>query len=308
MKRFIYNITITLFLVFVSSSAVSAAVKVITTTTDLASIVRAVGGDLVEVESLCRGSQDPHRLRATPTMVVRLSKADLFVQNGLNLEVGWVPSLVRSSRSDEIRPGGRGYVDASSRVKLLEVPTGRVDRSMGDVHPFGNPHYTLDPSRAKVAAWNIVSGLNRVDPANAKIYNKRLSAFYTRVDSAVATAKKTLESYKGDGVLVYHKRYEYLLDRLGLKVIATIEPKPGIPPSAAHIARLILRHKKEGIRAVLIQPWDDARLAGQVATGIGARIVVPCPAIGGCGDGEDDDIVSLFKKNVGILEAALAAK
>lgn len=282
-----------------AASPAAAQVKIVTTTTDLASIARAVGGDLVEVEAIARASEDPHRVTATPGMVVALARADLFVQNGLDLEVGWVPALLRSARNPSLLPGGSGFVDASNRVPLLEVPKGPVDRSMGDLHPYGNPHYTLDPVRAKRAAWNIANGLHRVDPSKAEVYDRNLTAFYARVDEAVARARERFAPHRGAKVLVYHKRFEYLLDRLGLAVVGAIEPLPGIPPSASHIADLIARHRASGVRAVLIDPWNDRRVAERVAAAIGAVVVEPCPAVGAC-EGASD-IVALFERNVEAL-------
>lgn len=283
----------------------AAKVRVVTTTTDLAAIVREVGGDLVEVEALCRGGQDPHRVTATPGMVVALSQARLFVVNGLELEVGWVPELVRSARNDSIRVGGAGYVDASHRVSVLEIPAGPIDRSMGEIHALGNPHYTLDPIRVKRAAWNVANGLRRVDPANAAAYDRRLVEFYARADAAVARARDRMAPYQGARVIAYHQKYEYLLERIGLAKVGAIEPKPGIPPSAAHIARLAAAHRGGDVRLILLDPWYDRRVADRLAAEIGARVVVPCPAVGGC-DGAEG-ILDLFERNVESIVAALSA-
>ncbi len=284
----------------------SAQVRVVATLPDLASLARDVGGELVTVEQLSQPNQDPHHVAATPTMVVRLSNADLFVMNGLDLEVGWVPALLDASRNQNVRRGGPGFVDASVRVPVVELPSGPIDRSMGDVHPDGNPHYTLDPVRAKWAAWNIANGLMRVDPAHAEDYKARLRTLYARIDAAVARAQASMGCFHGSGVIVYHSRYSYLLDRLGLRPVGSIEPKPGIPPSAAHLAGIIAAQKDQHVRAVLVEPWNDHRVAQQVASAIGATVVTPVAAVGG--DPGATDIVSLFERNVALLLGAFGER
>ncbi|MEK8022524.1 MAG: metal ABC transporter substrate-binding protein [Candidatus Hydrogenedentota bacterium] len=287
------------------SMPASAKVKVVATLPDLASLARAVGGDLVTVDQLTQANQDPHHVNASPSMVVRLSQADLFVMNGLDLEVGWVPALLQASRSQKVRPGGPGYVDASIKVPVIEAPSGPIDRSMGDVHPFGNPHYTLDAGRCKWAAWNIANGLIRVDAANAEQYITNLKNLYARIDAALARAREAMKPYRGSSVIIYHARPNYLLDRLGLRVAATIEPLPGIPPSAAQIGRIISSQKSKGIRAVLIEPWNDRRVAEQVAAGLGegTSVVVPKQAVGS--DPAAVDAIALFEQNVALIVSAL---
>jgi zinc/manganese transport system substrate-binding protein len=286
-----------------SAAPASAKVKVVATLPDLASLAREVGGDLVTVEQLSNANQDPHKVLLTPSMVVKVSRADLFVINGLDLEIGWVPSLLAAARSQKIRPGGSGYVDASERVPVIERPSGPIDRSMGDVHPYGNPHYTLDPVRCKWAAWNIANGLIRVDAAHAEQYKAGLKNLYARIDRAVASAAEAMKPYRGAAVIVYHPRYNYLIDRLGLRVAAAIEPKPGVPPSAAHMADLIAAQRTQGVRAVLIEPWNDRRIAERIASGLGARVVVPVASVGTTDGGAD--VVSVFERNVALLFEAL---
>jgi ABC-type Zn uptake system ZnuABC Zn-binding protein ZnuA len=281
----------------------TAKIKVVTTLPDLASLARDVGGDLVTVDALVQPGVDPHHVTATPTMVVRISQADLFVVNGLDLEVGYVPALLDASRNQNVRRGGRGYVDASERVPVIEVPSGAIDRSMGDVHPGGNPHYLLDPSSAKWAAWNIANGLIRVDPTNADAYKARLKLLYARLDAALARAQLAMKPYRGSGVIVYHKLYNYLLNRLGLREAASIEPKPGVPPAAAHLAGIIASQKNRGIRIVVVEPWNDRRVAQQVASAIGATVVTPAVAVGS--KPEATDVVTMFEQNVALLVRAL---
>lgn len=301
-KRTFSILALTLLLALPSA----AKVKVVTTLPDLASLARDVGGDLVTVDALVQPGVDPHHVSATPTMVVRISQADLFVVNGLELEVGYVPALLEASRNQNVRQGAPGFVDASARVPVIEVPTGPIDRAMGDVHPDGNPHYLLDPVCAKWAAWNIANGLIRIDPSHADAYKARLKDLYARLDAALARARESIKPYRGSGVIVYHKHYNYLLNRLGLKEAASIEPKPGVPPSAAHLAGIIASQKGKGVRVVLVEPWNDHRVAQQVASAIGASVVTPAVAVGS--DPTATDVVAMFEHNVALLLNALKAR
>lgn len=304
MKRITFALAAVLLAALVGPSPAlgsPAKLRVLATTPDLASIARAIGGDRVEVEAIARSSEDPHRVTTTPSMVVKISRAHLFIENGLELEVGWVPALLQSARNASVRPGGAGYVDASNRVGVLDVPSGGVTRAQGDVHGSGNPHYTLDPIACKRAAWNIANGLIRVDPAHQAAYIERLQAFYARADAAVARARETLASARGASVVVYHTYYRYLTNRLGLVEVAAIEPVPGVPPSAAHLARVIAEQKAKGVRLVLVEPWSDQRIAERVAREIGARVAKPLGAVGP----EASDVLALFERNVAILAAAL---
>jgi zinc/manganese transport system substrate-binding protein len=280
-----------------------ATVKVVATIPDLASLAREVGGEFVTVECLSQPNQDPHQVHLTPAMIVKVSQADLFVVNGLDLEIGWVPAILDAARSRKTRPGGPGYVDASVRVPVIERPVGPIDRSMGDVHPHGNPHYTLDPGRCKWAAWNIANGLIRVDAAHAEQYKAGLKNLYARIDRALARAAETMKPYRGARIIVYHAKFNYLLDRLGLRVAATIEPKPGVPPSAAHMADLIVAQRNQNVRAVLIEPWNDRRIAERIASGLGARVLIPVASAGTTDGGAD--VIAVFERNVARLFEAL---
>jgi zinc/manganese transport system substrate-binding protein len=296
---------LTLLFVFVGGvpSAVGA-VDVVTTTPDLASLARTVGGSQVTVSALTSSTRDPHYFNARPTMVTDLNRADLFVKNGLQLEIGWLPELMRQSRKSSVQPGGEGHVDASNRVPVLEVPEGPVDRSQGHVHPEGNPHYTLDPVRARYAAWNIAEGLERVDPDHSERYDTNLSSFYERAESLAKEQRKRFESIGTRGVIVYHQQWEYILDRLDLHKVDEIEPKPGVPPSASHIAKLTGDYNSSEVGAVLVAPWNDRDVAQRVADGIGVPLVEPCPIVGSC-DGTGD-ILDLFRENSDRLYEALS--
>lgn len=280
----------------------SARIRVTTTTTDLAALARTIGGEHVDVYSLSRPLQDAHYLDATPGMVVRISRSDLFIENGLDLEMGWVPEVIRETRNRRVRPGGPGHVNASVGIQPIQVPD-RIMRDMGDVHPAGNPHYTLEPLVSQQAARNIADGLIRVAPQHADDFRANLQAYIGRSDKVMAAWQAKFEPYAGAQVIIYHKHFDYMLESLGLDIVAAMEPLPGLAPSARHIADLIAQYRDaDTIRAVIMEPWHDQRVGRQVADAIGVPLLVLCPAVGSC-DGADD-LIGLFETNAGkILEA-----
>lgn len=278
--------------------------NVTATTTDIASLAEFIGGDRVHVTSLSRALQDAHYLNATPGMVARISRSDLLIVNGLDLEIGWMPEIIRQTRNRAVRPGGPGYVDASQGIKPIQIPA-RIHRDQGDVHPGGNPHYTLEPVRAQQAARNIAAGLERIDPQGKALYRQNLERYIHESSAALAKWKERFAPWKGAGVIIYHKHFDYMLEELGLKVVGAIEPLPGLAPSAGHIADLLSKHSKDTVKLVLMEPWHDQRVGRQVAKGIGVDLVVGCPAVGACGGAKD--VISLFETNAAILLKALEA-
>ncbi len=302
MKKFILSSLLVLGLV----SAVSARpLRVTTTPTDLAALTRTLGGDRVDVFSLSRPLQDVHFLDATPGMIVRINRSDLFIENGFDLEMGWVPEVIRETRNRSVRPGGPGHVNASNGIQAIQIPE-RIHRDMGDVHPSGNPHYTLDPIIAQQAARNIVNGLIRVDPEHAELYRANLEAFISRSEEVVNAWVEKFEPHAGSQLIIYHKHFDYMLERIGLVVADSIEPLPGLAPSARHVAELIRRHSPETVSMVIMEPWHDQRVGRQVADGVGVPLLVLCPTVGSCEGAED--LISLFETNarklLDVLEAA----
>src|SRR5262249_53959373 len=207
-------------------------VRVVTSTTDLKALVEAVGGNLVEVDSLARGNQNPHDLEIRPSQMVKLRRADLVVLNGLELD-GWAEVSIQGAHNPGLVPGGRGRVDASLGIPVLEVPPGRVDRSMGDVHPSGNPHYTLDPGMTPIVTANIVEGLARVAPASRGAFDEGRKAFLAKLEPAMAKWAETLAPFKGSRLVVDHNLWIYFFARYGLVQAGTVEERPGIPPTPA---------------------------------------------------------------------------
>jgi zinc/manganese transport system substrate-binding protein len=254
-------------------------VRVVTTIPDLKALTEAVGGDLVDVESLTRGTQNFHEAEVRPSMMLKLRKADLMIENGLDLD-SWAEVAVQGANNPKILRGARGRVEVSRNVPVLDVPTGRVDRSMGDVHPLGNPHFTIDPGLAPVITQNILDGLVGVAPQHRAMFERNRQAFLARVETEMAKWTRTMEPLKGAKVVVYHPDFVYFLKRFGLVQIGAIEDRPGIPPSPGHLAQLIRTMRDERVKVVLVEPWSDQKLAARVAQEAGARALVVASAVG----------------------------
>jgi zinc/manganese transport system substrate-binding protein len=286
-----------------SALVFAAVLNVVTATEDLASLTREVGGDAVKVQSLARGYQDPHFVEAKPSFVMRLHGADLLIAVGRELEIGWLPPLIQQARNAKIRPGARGYLDASLTVKILEVPTGQVTRAMGDVHPQGNPHYWLDPDNGRRMARAIADKLSELDPGNAAAFAARQQAFDRRIVEAEKRCDAAVAPYKGLKVVTYHRSWPNFADRFGLTVVDYVEPKPGIPPSPSHTFELIRSMKAQGIKLILVEPYFDLKTPNSIARETGGKVVVMAPSVGG--EKGLDDYVALFDHNVKLLVDAV---
>lgn len=258
-----------------------AGPRVVTTTEGLASLVREVAGDRASVESLSRGSQDPHFVDANPLFAVRLRDADLLVDVGLELEEGWLPPLVTQSRNARIQPGGPGRLTAAAAVTLLDVPTGRVDRSGGDLHPAGNPHFLSDPRRAVQVANAVAERLAVLDPAGAAAYRSRAADFAARIERALARWTAQLAPVKGRAIFTHHRTLSYFLAWTGLRSAGEMEPRPGVPPPPAHLAALVQLAKRDGVKAAVVESYYDPRSDELVARLSGARLVVIPGDVGG---------------------------
>ena len=251
----------------------AAKLQVVATIADLQALTRAVGGDQVDVEVLARGTQNPHDLEVRPSLMLKLRHADALVINGLELD-DWAHVAVQGANNPRILPSGSGLIDASRGVPILEVPAGRVDRSMGDVHPSGNPHYTLDPGMAPIITQNLVDGLARVAPDRRAAFEQNRTAFLTRLEAAMARWTQSLAPVRGAKVVVYHGDWVYFLTRFGLQQAGTIEERPGIPATPSHLAQLIRKMKAEQVKAVVVEPWSDQALATRVAQDAGAKLAL----------------------------------
>lgn len=295
------------FLVFLLAGAAGVGApatraNVVTTTEDLASLVREVGGERVMVEAIARGYQDPHYVEPKPSFLLKLQKADLLILVGLQLELGWLPPLINQSRNPKIQVGGPGYLDASTNGNILEIPTGQVTRAMGDVHPLGNPHYWLDPENGRRIAKGIQEKLSQMQPADAAYFVQRFADFDRRLREAEKRWEEQMAPYRGRKVITYHRSWPNFVRRFGLEVVDYVEPKPGIPPTPAHILELIGLMKRENIKLILVEPYFDLRTPQSIARQTGAEVVVLLPSVGGVK--EVTDYFRLFDHDVGVLAGA----
>ncbi len=249
-------------------TAQAAKVRVVATVPDLAAIAQAVGGDHVEVRGLALPTQDAHFVDAKPNMALMVNRADLLILVGLDLEIGWLPTLLTGARNPRVQPGMPGYLDAGAYVNVKGIPTTPIDRSMGDIHPGGNPHYLHDPNQGLRVANAIAERLSRIDPKNAQHYQDRLSEFKDVASRRIQRWEAKIEPHSGARVVTYHASWIYLLDWLEMEEIDTIEPKPGIPPSPAHVARLLARMRAQPPALILQEayyPTATARMLGERA-------------------------------------------
>jgi zinc/manganese transport system substrate-binding protein len=267
------SLTLLLAALLASPAPAAAALRVVTTTEGLAALAREVGGDRIAVESLSRGVQDPHFVDANPILAVKLRDADLLVDVGLDLEIGWLPPLVNQSRNAAIQPGGARRLTAASFIQVLDVPTGVVDRSAGDLHPGGNPHFLTDPRRGAQVASAMAAKLAELDPAGAAGYQARTAAFKARLEAALSRWKAQLQPLAGKKIFIHHRTLTYFLDWTGLADAGEMEPRPGTPPPSSHLADLVTLGRKEGIKACVVENYYDSKSDELVARLIGGTVV-----------------------------------
>jgi zinc/manganese transport system substrate-binding protein len=288
-----------------AASPARAALNVIATTEDLASIAGEVGGDKIKVESLSRGYQDPHFVEAKPSFVLKLHAADLLIVVGRELEIGWLPPLITQARNAKVQPGAEGYLDASLTAKILEIPTGQLTRAMGDVHPQGNPHYWLDPDNGKRIAKEIEKKLSAMDSANASYYAQREGDFEQRVSAADKGWQAQFAPYKGTRIVTYHRSWPNFVDHFGLDVMGYVEPRPGIPPSPSHTIDLIKAMKEQNVKIIMVEPYFDLKTPNSIARETGAKVLMLPPSVGGVK--EVTDYVKLFDYDVKAIADAIKA-
>ena len=250
----------------------SAQLRIVTTTPDLASVAKEIGGDRVSVVALAKPTEDPHYVDAKPSHIVTLNRADALIEGGAELELGWLPPLLENSRNSKLSPGAPGRIVASEGVKMLEIPSS-FDRSRGDVHSLGNPHFLIDPVTVKIIARNIANHFTQIDPKSAALYSTNLARFNAKLDTKYAEWRNTLAPYRGANVVTYHKDFVYLAERFGLNVVDELEPKPGIAPSPAHLAQVIGKMKSSNAKVILVQPFQNRRTAETVARQTGAVVL-----------------------------------
>jgi len=241
-----------------------ARLSVVTTTPDLAALAREIGGDAVEVRALAKPTEDPHYVDAKPSHIVTLNRADVLIEGGAELELGWLPPLLESARNDRIAAGAPGRIVASHGIRMLEVPA-TFDRSRGDVHALGNPHFLLDPLNVKIIAAQIANRFAQLDPASSQMFTANRREFEATLDLKLAEWQQQLEPHRAAKIVTYHKDFVYLAERFNLDVIETLEPKPGISPSPAHLAKVIATMKAANARVILVQPYQNRKTAETLA-------------------------------------------
>jgi len=280
MKKFLIPFALFTQILF-SSSTFKEKINVVTTLEDFASITREIGRDRVEVSAIAKGYQNPHYLEGKPSYMKKLNRADLLIYNGLQLEIGWLPLIVQGARNPKIVYGAKGNLDCSRGIRILEVPQGEVDRSMGDVHPEGNPHYTLDPRNGIIIANRIFEKLCELSPDDEEYFKNNLDGFLHRLRKKIEEWERRMEPYCGTKVVTYHKQWEYLAEWLRFKIVGQIEDKPGIPPSPRHLSWLISFIKDEKIPLIIAANFDDIGTARKVAQKTGATLLVLPAFVGG---------------------------
>jgi ABC-type Zn uptake system ZnuABC Zn-binding protein ZnuA len=276
--------------------------RIVASLPDLKALTEAVGGDLVDVDVLARGDQNPHDIEIRPSLMVKLRRADLLIRNGVEGDP-WVEPLLQGAGNGRLVRGQPSHVDVSRGIPILGIPQGPMDRSRGDVHPEGNPHYTLDPSTAPTVTATILEALTRLAPEHRATFEARRREFLARLDAGLARWQATLAPSRGARVVTYHDTWVYFLDRFALVPAGTVEDRPGIPPSPTHVAELIRTMKAQGIRAVVYEPWADRRLAERIARETGARAVALAPAVGATK--EATSYLEMLEFNVNALAQAL---
>ena len=277
--------------------------NIVTTTEDLGSLAREIGGDKVSVTSLARGYQDPHFVDPKPSFILAVSRADVLIVVGRELEIGWLPPLLTSSRNSKIQVGGPGYLDASLNVKILELPTGEITRAMGDVHPLGNPHYWLEPGNGRRIAQAIRDKLSQLSSGNASYFAQRYSDFDTRLAAGEKRWDATMAPYKGTKLVTFHRSWPNFMQRWGLDVMGYVEPKPGIPPTPQHTIEVIDEMKRQNAKLIIVEPYFDLKTPQAIANQVGGKVLVLAPSVGGAK--EVTDYTQLFEYDVNQLAAAL---
>lgn len=279
-----------------------AALKVLATTADWGALASELGGEHVDVYMATHALQDVHRVEARPSLVARARSADLVVAAGAELEIGWLPVLLQESGNSRIRPGTPGYFEAAAHVNLLEVPS-RLDRSLGDIHPQGNPHVHLDPRNIARVGEALTARLAAIDPAGADYYRGRGADFQSRWQQAIARWEAEAAPLKGVPLVVIHRDQAYLAHWLGLREIASIEPKPGVPPSAGYLGELVTKLAATPPRMILRNAYNDPKAVNWLSQRIHAPVVLLPYSVGGTPGAKD--LFGLFDDTLERLRAAV---
>jgi ABC-type Zn uptake system ZnuABC Zn-binding protein ZnuA len=277
--------------------------RVVTSTTDLYDIAKSVGGDKIKAAHIGEGYQDPHFIEAKPSFVLQLQQADVWAFVGLDLEIGWMPLLLDGARNQRIMLGGSGYLDVSRAVPVIDIPRGNVDRSQGDVHPLGNPHYWLDPENGRRIARLFLAKFSELDPKNAALYQSNDKAFEDRLGAAEKAWQPDLAAIKGKPVVAWHTSWRYLAEYTGMNIVAYMEPKPGVPPSPSHLVTVMNAIRQSGAKVIIMEPFYDKKVADVVAKQTGVSVLIVPPSVGGVPG--VTDYIQLMQRDIAQIAAAV---
>jgi zinc/manganese transport system substrate-binding protein len=283
-----------------------AKLNVVATTPDLASIAREIGGDHIDLTTLAKPTEDPHFVDAKPSLIVKLNRADVVIEGGAELEIGWLPRLLDEARNVKLAAGAAGHVLCSQGVPLKEIPS-TLDRSKGDIHAAGNPHYLVDPANARIVAGNITEAFCALDAKSSDAYRANLKKFTDALDTKMAEWQKKLEPFKGQQVVAYHNSWLYFGERFGLNIDLFLEPKPGVPPTPKHLAEVITKMKQDKMHVILVDPYLDRRTSETVAARTDATVVDVAQFPGGV-KGTEGGYIALMDYLVSSVAKALAAQ
>ncbi|HZR78487.1 MAG TPA: metal ABC transporter substrate-binding protein [Chthoniobacterales bacterium] len=298
MKR----ILLILFSTLLCAFSTEAKLNVVATLPDFGSLAREIGGDKVDVLVLAKPTEDPHFVDARPSFVVSLRNADVLIDGGAELELGWLPPLLQNARNPKLEVGKPGRVQASQGIRLMNAPA-NISRAAGDVHALGNPHFCIDPIIAKAVAQHIAQSFGAVDPPNAGVYNENYKRFESAVNAKLQEWGAAMQPFNGQHVAAYHDSWPYFAHRFGINIDTFLEPKPGIPPSPSHLTEVITQMKAQHVKAVIVEPYHDRRVAEKVASATGAKVVEFSQFPGGING--TDTYVKLIDALVSRLASAL---
>lgn len=288
------------------AATAQARLNVVCTTPDLAAIAKEIGGDHIEITTLARPAEDPHFVDAKPSFIMKLNKADILIHGGAELESGWLKSLLDGARNAKIVSAAKGNVRCCEGVPMLEIPAS-LDRSAGDIHAAGNPHFLVDPENAKIVAHHITDAFAQLDAKEAETYRTSLKKFSDQLDVKLVEWQKTLSPFKGANIVAYHNSWPYFAKRFGLKIDLFLEPKPGIPPTPAHLAEVISKMKAEKVKVVFHDPYLNRKTAESVANTTGA-VVVDVTQFPGGAKGSEGGYIPMMDYLVNAVAKALATE
>jgi zinc/manganese transport system substrate-binding protein len=274
MKKFLIRLQLSILALMAATA--QAKLNVVVTTADLGAITREIGGDKIEVTTIAKATEDPHFVDAKPSFYVKMNHADALIEGGAELETGWLGPLLEGARNPKLESGKPGHIATAEGISLLEVPS-TLDRSKGDIHAAGNPHYLTDPANARIVAERIATGLCQLAPSDANTFRANLKKFQHRSDAKMSEWEKTLAPFKGKGIVSYHNSWPYFAHRFGFKMDLFLEPKPGIPPTPSHLAEVIGNMKSRGVKVIIVEPFLNHKTAEAVSHHTGAMVVEAPP-------------------------------